>query len=177
MDALANLECDGATASKLLGIPKQTFDGRAGEGWIKPIREDRYRLGELVRGHKAFLQEERLRTQKTQAASRVQEARAKRIEIRTQRDAGKLIEIEDSVGFLQDTIGALRSALAGAAAAASRNLTVRAEVDATVEAAVVRVRAKFDAAAGAYNADAELQKLEELLRQRSPSNEEHGEGK
>lgn len=143
------MECNSTSGSKLLGVTQQYFNQLVRDEWIKSIGKNRYRLGDVVQGYKAFLQDEHRRSQKSAAASRVQDARAAQIEMQTQKELGRLIEAEEVQAFLSETIGTLRSELSGIAAASSRDLEVRAAIEKNLNAAIDRCRASFDAASAA----------------------------
>lgn len=143
------IECNSTSGSKLIGVTQQYFNQLVRDGWIKSLGKNRYRLGDVVQGYKAFLQDEHRRTQKSASASRVQDARAANIELQTMKELGKLIEVEEVQAFLSDTIGTLRSEFSGVAAASTRDLDQRAAIEKNLNAAIDRCRASFEAASAA----------------------------
>jgi hypothetical protein len=140
------IELNSTQAAKLLGITQQYFNQLVRDEWIKPVGKNRYRLPSVVQGYKAFLQDEGRRTQKSAAASRVQDARASQLELQNARELGKLIEIEDVLLWQSEILGRLRTELTGVPAASSRDLDVRAEIEKQVNAAIERCRRSFEEA-------------------------------
>lgn len=145
---IAAIECNSSSGSKLLDITQQYFNQLVRDGAIKSVGKNRYLLVDVVQGYKAFLLDESRRAQKSASASRVQDARATQIEMQTQRDLGKLVEIEDVLSWQSEILGTLRTELVGVPAASTRDLEVRAEIEKQVNAAVDRCRKSFEDAWG-----------------------------
>lgn len=91
-----------------------------------------------------YLRSEDRRGAKSATASRVQEARAKEIELRTAREEARLIPLDDVSAAIADILGTYRSELSGVPAAASRDLAVRAEIEKQLNDAIERCRKRFD---------------------------------
>jgi hypothetical protein len=142
-------ECDVQTASKLLMCTPAWLGRLAKDGWIKPLGRGRYSVIDVVQGYIKFLKDENRRSSKSASHSRVQDARAAQIELQMAREKRDLVDIEDMQAFLSETLGTLRSELSGVAAASSRDLAVRDEIEKNINAAIGRCRSAFDAAAQA----------------------------
>jgi hypothetical protein len=139
-------------AEKMAGLLEFSADylrqlERAGR--FAKLSHDRYSPPAVIKGVLAHMRDDARRINKTSAQTRVQEARAKEIELRTARDEGRLIEIESVEAVFADILGAYRSELAGVPAAATRDLAIRETISAALESAIDRCRARFAAAAEA----------------------------
>lgn len=145
-------ECDTATACKLLMISNQWLGQLIKDGWIKRIGRGRFNVVDVVQGHIKYMRDEARRTSQTQSVSRVQTARAEQIELETRVKLGELIPVDDLCDFLDGTIGTFRSELAGVAAASTRDMEVRAEIEKNVDAAIDRCRIAFSTAKQAARA-------------------------
>jgi hypothetical protein len=138
--------------AKHLDISQQRVAQFAAEGIFPRLSDGTLDQGVCRVIYIRWLRDETRKSSTSEAARRVQDARAVEIELRTQRELNKLIEVEEVQAFLSDTIGTLRSELSGIAAASSRDLEVRAAIERNVDAAVARCRASFDAASAALDA-------------------------
>lgn len=103
----------------------------------------------------AFLRDEERRSSKAASASRVQDARAREIELRVAREEGKLVDFADAKAAFSDTIATFRVELDGVPAAASRDRAARAAVKATIDAALARCERRFRERAAALRAGAD----------------------
>src|SRR6266540_4102737 len=70
-------------AAKLLMVSPAWVRRLAKDGWISKVDGRHFRLVDVVQGHIRFMRDEKRRSNKTASACRVQEARAREIEIRT----------------------------------------------------------------------------------------------
>lgn len=139
------IKCSGTEGAKLLGITIQWFNKLVRESWIKPSGKSRYRVIDVVQGHKSYLLDENRQAQKSKSASRVQDARATQIELQTMKELGKLVPAEDVIAWNAEILGTLRTELNGVAAASTRDLELRPEIDKQINAAVDRAKRSFEA--------------------------------
>lgn len=144
--SIALIECNSTAGSKLLGITPQWFNQLVRDEWIKSIGKNRYRVADVVLGYVKYLQDENRRAQKSAAASRVQDARAAQIEMLTARDLGKLVDVDDVLTWQGEILGTLRTELTGVPAASTREISLRAEIEKQINAAVDRCRKSFEEA-------------------------------
>jgi hypothetical protein len=96
-----------------------------------------------------WLRDETRKSSTSEAARRVQDARARGIEIRNARELGKLVPTEDVLAWNAEILGTLRTELSGVAAASTRDLELRVEIEKQVNAAVERAKRSFDVQADA----------------------------
>src|SRR5262245_14744717 len=81
-----------------------------------------------------WLRDETRKSSASVSASRVQVARAEQIEQQTAKERRDLIPAEEVTDFLTETVGTLRSELAGVPAASTREPAVRAAIEKSLDA-------------------------------------------
>ncbi len=136
-------------AAGLLKVTPRRVQQLVKEGWIKKSGRGGYSLVAVVHGYIDFLQDEERRSSKGAAASAVQEARAREIQLRTDREFGQLISMTDAEAVFGDVIGGLRSELAGVPAACTRDLAQRTVIEGHLSDAIGRARSRFEEARAA----------------------------
>ena len=82
------------------------------EGWIEKQGRDQFYLVDVVQGYIRFRNDSDRRAQKTAADSRVRDARAREIELRSAVREGCLIEIGEALSIVEEMIGMFRAQLA-----------------------------------------------------------------
>lgn len=100
-------------AADILGVTPQWIRDLGKQGYIEGIERASVPLMSAVQGYVRFKNDDDRRSSKTAAASAVQQARAREIELRIARESGKVIELEDTEAAFANILGALRSELAG----------------------------------------------------------------
>lgn len=93
-----------------------------------------------------WLRDETRKSSQSVSASRVQTARAEKIEQEIARDRRDLIPADEVCDFLTETVGTFRSELAGVPAASTRDPDIRAVMEKNLDAAVDRLGGSFGAA-------------------------------
>jgi phage terminase Nu1 subunit (DNA packaging protein) len=119
--------------ARLLMVTPHWVRRLTNEGWIPRPARNRYRIAEGVQGYIRFLRDEQRRASKSASASRVQDARACEIELRTAREENRLIETEEAIAVCDEIVGAWRSALSGLPARITRNLELRRRIETEVD--------------------------------------------
>lgn len=79
----------------------------------------------------------------SEEARRVAAARARHIEIQNAKQLGQLIEIEDVQACIAEIINELSIALAGVAAASTRDVELRAVIQANLDSAISRCKTRL----------------------------------
>jgi hypothetical protein len=98
-------------------------------GWIKRNENGRYVLVEFIQGFLRYREElEKRRRTRSSTATRLQEARAIEIELRTARDAGELIEMSAAIAFAQTIAGEIRVIFGALPARITRDLELRTKI-------------------------------------------------
>jgi phage terminase Nu1 subunit (DNA packaging protein) len=114
------------------------------EGALPRNADDSFDLDACRIAYIHYLRSEDRRGAKSATASRVQEARAKEIELRTAREEGRLVPMDDVNAAIADILGTYRSELNGVPAASSRDLAVRGEIEKQLNDAIDRCRQRFE---------------------------------
>jgi hypothetical protein len=102
------------------------------EGWIPKHgsgANTRYALVDVVQGYIRFRDDVERRQTKTAAATRISDARAREIELRTAIREGRLIDLDEATEAVEDLVGLLRSELSGLPARCTRDLQVRRTIE------------------------------------------------
>lgn len=102
------------------------------EGWIPKHgtgANTRYALVDVVQGYIRFRDDVEKRATKTAAATRISDARAREIELRTAIREGHLIDLDEAIEAVEELMGLLRSELSGLPARCTRDLQVRRTIE------------------------------------------------
>jgi len=148
------------TAAKLLMVTPEWVRRLTKDGWIRKVAKDQYRIVDAVQGYINYLKDEARKATKSAAASRVQEARAREIELRTAREEGRLWDAETAEATFAEILGGFRSELGGVAAASTRDLAVRAAIEKHLNEAIERCDARLANAAAGFRAGADVGDVE-----------------
>lgn len=129
--AVAGAECDGLSAERIRQLIKQGFIEGAipGRGKIPgtvPLR--RAMLG-VIR----FGKDEARRTSKSASASRVQDARAREIELKTAEREGRLMAVEEVRAVVAEWGAILRTGFSGIPARITRDMTFRRKIETEID--------------------------------------------
>lgn len=133
-------------ACQLLMLSRQRLDQLVQEGWIQRHIPGQWIAIDLVQGYIRFMRDESRRTSKSAAGSRVQDARAREIELRTARDEGRIVDMEDVEAVVADVLGTYHSELFGVPTACTRDLELRATIEKNLNGAIDRCRDRFEKA-------------------------------
>lgn len=104
---------------------------------------------DVVRGVLAHMRDDERRSSKSAEARALIAARAREITLRTAREEGHLIDIEDAEQTFAQVLATFRAELAGIPAGATRDVALRAKVETEIESAIGRARARFERAGAA----------------------------
>jgi hypothetical protein len=143
-------------AAALLMLTEQWVRDLGRKGYITGIERASVPLAAAVHGYIKWLKDEERRTSKTSAQSRVQQARAKEIELRIAKEEGRLIEADKVDAIVANAFGCLRSEFSGVAAATSRDKDVREKIESLINDASDRARRKFEESMAALQADGDI---------------------
>lgn len=119
-------------AGRLLMKSSERIRQLAREGWIPRHgtgANTRYALVDVVQGYIRFRDDADRRATKTASATRISDARAREIELRTAIREGHLIDLDEAVEAVEDLVGLLRSELSGLPARCTRDLQVRRTIE------------------------------------------------
>ncbi|WP_375791190.1 hypothetical protein ACE102_07515 [Bradyrhizobium sp. vgs-9] len=126
-------------AGRLLMISAERVRQLSKEGWIEKQTKDQFYLVDVVQGYIRFRNDADRRAQKSAADSRVRDARAREIELRNAVREGRLIEIDEAIGTVEQMIGLFRAETAGLPARVTRDLQFRKTIETAVNDILERV--------------------------------------
>jgi hypothetical protein len=112
-------------ACQLLMLSQQRLGQLERDGWIKRVSVGVWRTVDLVQGYIRFLKSEERRTSKTATLSRMQEAKARQIDLKVAREQGEVVEMADARAVVIDYIGAIKAGIDGLPARCTRDLPTR----------------------------------------------------
>jgi hypothetical protein len=142
---IEGLEITAQQAANIVGVTPVTMGQLVKAGWIKPAESGLYEAVTFIRGWTAYKDELRKRAgTKMGAASRIQEARALEIELRTARDAGELVELSAAIAFAQSIAGETRAVFGALAARFTRDLEMRAKLETMVNEGFNQIADKLE---------------------------------
>ena len=115
-------------ACRLLMLTPRRVEQLAAEGWFQKDGRGRYPIVPLVQGYIRFLKDEARRSSKSAAASRVQDSRAREIDLRVARQEHRLINIDEHDAVVDELIGMFTTALNGLPAQVTRDPDERRKI-------------------------------------------------
>jgi phage terminase Nu1 subunit (DNA packaging protein) len=128
---------------RVLGLTVRRVGQLAAEGIIPKASRGRFPLGRSVQGYVASAKAGR---SVSAEAKRLAAAKARAAELHAARLENRLIEFDDVLAINAEILGVFRSELGGIPAAATRDLAVRASIEAALNSALDRCAARFDSA-------------------------------
>jgi hypothetical protein len=147
IDILKRVPLTSTEAAKLLMVSLTSLYEYEREGWIKRLGQDQWSLVDVVQGRFRFLEDRAKRATQTATLSRVQIARAVEIEMRTAREAGQTIGMDDALAFVDDIVGPLMADLDGFSARCTREMELRRKIEAELNDVRTRHADRLDKAA------------------------------
>jgi hypothetical protein len=142
---MAEQGADGATVitlpvvCQLLMLSRQRVDQLVASGHIKKVGRGEYSLVDAVQGYIRFLRDEAHQKTMTAADSRVRDARARDIEVRTAQRLSRLVPLSVYDEMIDGFAGVVRSEFAGLPATCTRNLIERRIIERETNARLRRI--------------------------------------
>ena len=119
--------------ANIVGLSAVAIGNLEKAGWFERDDTGIFEAVAFIRGWTAYKDELRKRVGTKQgAASRIQEARAIEIELRTARDAGELIEMSAAIALVQSIAGETRAIFGALPARITRDLELRTKIEQAV---------------------------------------------
>lgn len=134
-------------AGRLLMITPERVRQLSRMGYIAIPERGKTTIVGAVQGYIQFLKDEARKDTRSQADSRVRDARAKEIELRNAIRLRELIPVEDASAALDLVVGRVREEMNGLAARVTREMVVRRKIEAEVNAAQGRIAQSLRASA------------------------------
>jgi hypothetical protein len=128
-----------AVACQLLMLSRQRIDQLVAAGHLQRHSPGHFRTVDVVQGYIRFLRDEDRRSSKSSADSRVRDARAHEIEVRTAERQGRLVSLEDYFAMIDGICGVTRSELSGLPARFTRDLALRKSLEREIYGALERI--------------------------------------
>ena len=126
-------------ACQLLMLSRQRIDQLVAAGHLQRHAPGRFRTVDVVQGYIRFLRDEDRRSSKSAADSRMRDAKAREIEVRTQQRLSRLVPLDVYEEMIDSVAGVVRSEFAGLAAASTRDLTMRRIIERELNARLRRI--------------------------------------
>lgn len=120
---------DTATAAALVKITPTYVRKLSRDGWFKSAGRDRWHLVDVVQGYISCLKDEGRRTSRSASASRVQDARAKEIELKVAREDRSIIDTDEALAAADRMAGAYLESVSGLPARITRNQSERQRLE------------------------------------------------
>jgi hypothetical protein len=140
------------TIAQLLMITVVRLNQLERAGWIQKVSRGKYSIVAAVQGYIRFLKDEARSQTKSASASRVQDARAREIELRTSREEAKLIETEEAISFVDDVLGGMKPDIYSIPARVTRDLDLRRKITTEIDDAFRRAADRYEQEASALRA-------------------------
>lgn len=137
-----------AQAAILLEIGPERVRQLVKSGHIEKRGKDQVPLVSAVRGYISFLKDEARRSSKSASASRVQDARAREIELKTAEREGRLMDVEEVREIVADWGGTLRTGLSSIPARLSRDMAFRRKIETEIDDVLRQATERFEQAMG-----------------------------
>lgn len=147
---------DVQQAARLLMLEPRRIQQLTAEGYIERAAQGRYPTVSVVQGYIRFLKQTIANSQQNVSHNRVQDARAKEIELRNAKASHELIEYAESEAVLDEIVGMLRAELTGFAAQMTRDMAMRKKIEAGIDGIFTRVAARLAETAQALSSSGEV---------------------
>lgn len=134
-------------AGRLLMIGAERIRQLSKMGYIPIPTRGRTTIVGAVQGYIRFLKDDARKDTRTQADSRVRDARAAEIELRIAEKRRELIPVEDATAALDMLAGKVKEEMNGIAARVTRDMVLRRKIEAEVNGAQRRIAESLRASA------------------------------
>lgn len=116
----------------------------ADEGYIPKAARGQYRRTDVVHGYIKFLKDGLRERQTNTHTNRVQDARAREIEIRNAKASHELIEYTESEAVLLEVAGMLKAEFSGFGARITRDMPMRRKIESGIDEIFRRASARIN---------------------------------
>lgn len=125
--------------AKALGISDERVRQLMNEGVLKQSAYNKFHRDDTTRAYASMLRDQRHLVNRTTSESRVRDARATEIEMRTAERSRKLIPLDEALESNASVCGAVRTEFGGLAARVTRDLVLRREIEKAVNDCFARI--------------------------------------
>jgi transcriptional regulator with XRE-family HTH domain len=130
---------DTATLATVMGVSAARVSQLARDGWFKEIKRGVWNWQDACNGYIRYLRDEDRRSTRSQGDSRIRDAKARDIEVRTLQRLSRLIPLEVYENMIDNFAGVVRTEFAGLATVCSRDLTMRRIIERQVNDRLRRI--------------------------------------
>jgi len=131
-----------AEICRVTGYTARRIQQFAAEGAVPRVANGKYPLSGSIQGIIRALKSGRTVTVE---ARRILEAKARALELRNAETENRLVEMDMVADTVSEICGVFRSELAGLAAASTRDLAIRQQIETNLNGALDRCRSRFEA--------------------------------
>lgn len=142
-DPQADISVNAKRMAEWLDISSAFVGRMVHEGQIRQNEDGSYPVKDNVISYINFLRGARKATSKSAAATRVQAARAREIELRTMRSENEVIDLEEVKPLFDEIFGQLKAALDGYPASVTRDLELRRKLESGLHEVLKRCAESF----------------------------------
>ena len=143
-------------ASRLLMVSEERVRQLVKLGYVPRVAKGKFPLVGVVQGYIKFLKDEERRSSKTATASRMQDAKAAKIEIEIAEKKRELIPVEDHRLVIDIITAKVRDEISGLPARFTREMELRRKLETEVNASLNRIAGAIDASADFIEKGGEL---------------------
>jgi phage terminase Nu1 subunit (DNA packaging protein) len=118
-----------ADAARLIGRSKQWVNTLERRGYIRKLDRGLYAAADVVQGYARSIAEDKRSTEKSAAEARLIEAKARSLELRTQREQGALAPLQEWYDGMSMITGKVVAALVGLPARFTRDIGERQRLE------------------------------------------------
>lgn len=135
-----------AQAAELLEITAERVRQLVKSGHIEKRGKDQIPLLSAVRGYIRFLKEDERRSSKSASASRVQDSRAREIDLKVAEREGRLVDVVEHRDIFAEVFGTLKAGLAGVPARVTRDMDHRRKLETEIDDILRQAADRFEQA-------------------------------
>jgi hypothetical protein len=133
-----------AQAAALLEMSPERIRQLVKTGYIEKRGKDQVPLVSAVRGYIRFLKDEDRRSSRTASASRVQDARARDIELKIAEKESRLIDMVEHLDLFAETFGVVKSGMAGVPLRSTRDPELRRKIETEINDVLAKAARRFE---------------------------------
>jgi len=131
---------DSVRLAQCWGLHRSRISQFVAEGWLIPAgRKSHFKWFDACQAYVRYLRAEDRKTSKSASDSRMRDAKAREIEVRTNQRLGRLVPLDAYEEMIDNICGIVRSEFAGLAASSTRDLTQRRIIEREVNARLRRI--------------------------------------
>lgn len=135
-----------AEAGEELGVGAERVRQFIKEGLVERGPRGKVSLVSAYRGYVKFLKDDERRSSKSASASRVQDARAREIELKVAAREGRLVDVVEHLDLFAEVFGSLKAGLAGIPARVSRDMAHRRKIETEIDDVLRQAADRFEQA-------------------------------